>query len=125
MTASRHVRRPWTMNEEQELVTLWREGRRGREIGELLGRSRSGVYCHVKKHHERLGILVRTQPPPWHRGELNLIERELELAITRIKAGLPHRQRPSITQRMNEFLFGDAKRLKKRERTAAIVRAAA
>ncbi|MDB5095566.1 MAG: hypothetical protein JWO85_3667 [Candidatus Eremiobacteraeota bacterium] len=112
-------RREWFTGEEQILIDMWRAGKSGTAIATALARSNAGVYCHIAKNYKRLGIEPRTAPK-WHAAEERAVAKEVELAIRRIAAALPHRKRPTLTQRMTEYLMGDAKRLSRAAASARI-----
>lgn len=113
MSAVKNPRREWYTGEERVLVELWRAGERGEDIARAVCHSRAAVYSYVRKHHVRLGIKLRSAPP-WTAAENRAVAYEIELALRRLGPLLPQRNRPAITQKMTEYLMGDAKRLKKR-----------
>jgi hypothetical protein len=118
-TKAGRARRGWRLREEQTLLEMWNAGATGSAIGKALGRSNSGVYNYVAQHHDRLGLKLRTQMP-WHAAEERVIASELEGVLKRLQCALPHRGRPTITQRMTAWLMSDAKRVKARKQIRPI-----
>lgn len=112
------MNRLWKLAEERTLVEMWKAGAASEDIGDSLGRSCSSVDNYIHRHRMRLGLDLRRAR--WHRAELLLVAREVEMAIQRMRAGTPHRSRASINQHIVSYLYGDAQRRRRKEVSARI-----
>src|SRR3954463_5399955 len=59
MSNSRHEIRPWSPEEEAQLLALLDEGMTATELGERLGRSRQAVYGRLQRFRKQRGRTSR------------------------------------------------------------------
>ncbi|WP_442869099.1 helix-turn-helix domain-containing protein [Bradyrhizobium sp. CCBAU 45384] len=60
LTKSRNLRRPWSPEEEERLISLLCDGATADEIGERLGRTRQSVYARIQRFQRQRGRASRT-----------------------------------------------------------------
>jgi DNA-binding CsgD family transcriptional regulator len=115
----RRSERPWLIADEKRLAELWNAKKSTAEIAATLNRTETGIRQYAYKHKKRLGIVDRCAGP-WQLAEKRLLAREVDVMVDRICAGLPHRSRPVITQKMVAHLYGDSRRRKIKSNNARI-----
>lgn len=60
MSNNRQEIRPWSPEEEAQLLALLEEGMTATELGERLGRTRPAVYDRLPRFRKQLGRVSRT-----------------------------------------------------------------
>ena len=70
-----YTAKPWTKSETATLLRFVNEGKSQKEIGALLGRTRSAVYCKLKKVRDGRKQLVMADN--WVTGRNNHISKGL------------------------------------------------
>ncbi|WP_354256410.1 helix-turn-helix domain-containing protein [Bradyrhizobium sp. F1.13.3] len=60
MSNDRQEIRPWSPEEEAQLLALFNEGMTATELGKRLGRSRQAVYGRLQRFRKQLGRVSRT-----------------------------------------------------------------